>query len=117
MARRQILIPVTIGEDYQVHLLRRLQEYGIQQREICREIGIDETQFSRWVARPSAETGRAVAIRIDNVIKIETAILAIRARRPRVKPISGGATKRDTSEVKDGVGVELPRASRRRQEA
>lgn len=82
---REIRIPVNLDEDYQTTLLRRLSEYGITQREICVEMGIHETQFSRWVARPSVDTGRATAIRIDNVIKIEKAILAIMARRERRK--------------------------------
>jgi hypothetical protein len=80
---RRILIPIDIGEDYQAGLLRRLHEYGITQREVCEEMGIHETQFSRWVARPSADTGRPTAIRMDNVIKIEKAILAIRQRRKK----------------------------------
>lgn len=109
-ARQMILIPVTIGEGYQAGLLRRLQEYGIKQREICREMQIEETQFSRWVARPSEVTGRAVAIGIENVTKIEMAILAIRNRRPRVKPLKGTVKADD---------AELPRAPRQntRQEA
>lgn len=82
---RRILIPIEIGEDYQDSLLRRLHEYGITQREVCKEMGIDETQFSRWVARPSADTGRPMGIRMDNVVKIEKAILAIRSRRRRSK--------------------------------
>jgi predicted transcriptional regulator len=82
-ARKQILIPVNVGEDYQTGLRRRLKEYGITQREVAQEMGVDDTQFSRWVGRPSADTGRAVAIRIDNVISIETAIIAILARRDR----------------------------------
>ena len=85
MPRRQILIPVTIGEDYQTGLRARLHEYGILQRELCREMGIEESQFSRWIARPSSYTERAVSIGIDNVVKIEMAILAIRARRGKVE--------------------------------
>lgn len=81
--KRTILIPIEVDEDYQDSLLRRLEEYGITQREVAEEMGVHETQFSRWVARPSADTGRAMAIRIDNVIKIEKAILVIRARRAR----------------------------------
>jgi predicted transcriptional regulator len=82
--RRQINIPVTIGEDYQVGLVRRLKEYDISQREIVREMGIDESQFSRWVSpRGNVDTGRAVAIRIDNVVKIERAIISILTRREK----------------------------------
>lgn len=81
--RRTILIPVDVGEDYQTGLLRRLEEYGITQREVCQEMGIHETQFSRWVARPSPDTGKPYAIRIDNVVKIEEAIHNIRRRRER----------------------------------
>lgn len=81
--RRRILIPIEIGEDYKDSLLRRLQEYGIKQREVAEEMGVHETQFSRWVARPSADTGRPMAIRIDNVIEIEKAILRIRARKAK----------------------------------
>jgi plasmid maintenance system antidote protein VapI len=83
MPKQRILIPIEVGEDYQDSLLRRLEEYDIKQREVAMEMGISETQFSRWVARPSADTNRPMAIRIDNVIAIEKAILAIRARKKR----------------------------------
>lgn len=89
MPRRRILIPIEIGEDYQTGLLRRLKEYGITQREVAHEMGIDETQFSRWVARNSPDTGRAYAIRMDNVIKIERAIIAIRQRHLRLEKKKG----------------------------
>lgn len=85
MPRRRIVIPIEIGEDYQTGLLRRLEQYGITQREVAREMGIDETQFSRWVARPSADTGKPMAIRMDNVVKIEMAIIKIRERMKRRK--------------------------------
>lgn len=80
---RTILIPVTIGEDYQSGLVRRLDEYGIKRREIADAIGVHETQFSRWLRADSQYTGKAISIGIDNVVKIETAIVKILARRKR----------------------------------
>lgn len=85
-ARRKsktITIPVVIGESYQAGLVRRLAEYGITQREVAVEMRTTESQFSRWVGRPSSDTGRPVSIGVENVIKIEQAILAIRTRRAR----------------------------------
>lgn len=74
---------VDVDETYQENLLRRLREYGITQRAVCDEAGIIETQFSRWVARPSEYTERPVDLRWSNILKIEQAIARIRARQKR----------------------------------
>lgn len=80
---RQLLIPVTIGEDYQSSLMRRLDEYAISRREIAEEIGVHETQMSRWLRRTSEYTGKPISIGMENVVKIETAIVKILDRRKR----------------------------------
>lgn len=82
---RTILIPVPIGGDYQSGLVRRLEEYGIKRREIAEEIGVHETQLSRWLRHESQYTGKAISIGIDNVVKIETAIVKILDRRARAE--------------------------------
>lgn len=86
--RRTIVIEVDYNSgNYQESLLDRLREYGITQREVVNEIAkageitITESQFSRWVARPSAETGDMTNMRFGNVFAIEKAIVNIRARR------------------------------------
>lgn len=81
--RRELLIPVTIGEDYQTTLARRLDEYGITRRALAAEMQLDPTSLSRWLRRPSAYTGKGISIGMDNVVKIETAIVKILERRER----------------------------------
>ena len=81
--RKTILIPVTVGEDYQTGLIRRLDDYGILRKDLAAEIGVDPTQLSRWLRRESADTGKAISIGIDNVQKIEEAILRIRVKRAK----------------------------------
>lgn len=80
--KRQIEIPVTIGTDYVVELKRRLAELGLTNREICREIGWQETAFSR-LFRP-LEDGSARKPSIDTAALIENAIKTIIARRQRM---------------------------------
>lgn len=83
--RKTIIIPVTVGEDYQKGLIRRLEEYGILRKEIAEEIGVDPTQFSRWLVRSSPDTGKPISIGIENVVKIEQAIIKIREERAKEK--------------------------------
>ena len=87
-ARRRIVIEIEAGEDYQDGVLRRLRDYGITQRELCDEIGVDESQFSRWVASPSKDTGKAMDMRLSNAVKIEAGIEAVLARRRKLQPAS-----------------------------
>jgi predicted transcriptional regulator len=85
MAKKTTVIhlDIHVDEGYQVGLVQRLQKYGIKQYEVADEMGVTSSQFSRWVARPSEYTGRPWSIRLDNVVKIEKAIIAIRIRKER----------------------------------
>ena len=74
-------IPVDVKHGYAAHLKIRLRAHAITQREVAQEMGIDETQFSRWVGRPSADTGKPMDLRLSNALEIERAILAIIRRR------------------------------------
>ena len=78
-----IHIDIDVDEGYQVGLLKRLESYGIKQYQVADEMGVTPSQFSRWVARDSEYTGKPWSIRLDNVVKIEKAILAIRLRKER----------------------------------
>jgi predicted transcriptional regulator len=78
-----IHIDIDVDEGYQDGLLKRLDQYGIKQYEVADEMGVTPSQFSRWVARPSEYTGNPMSIRLDNVVKIEKAVLAIRLRKER----------------------------------
>ncbi|MGH7617481.1 MAG: helix-turn-helix domain-containing protein, partial [Gemmatimonadaceae bacterium] len=69
-ARHTLVIVVRPGETYQDSLRRRLSELDITQKAICDELGIDPSQFSRWVARPSADTGEPVDIGSGWVVEI-----------------------------------------------
>jgi hypothetical protein len=82
MNKRTILIPVNIGEDYPSQLRKRLDEYGIKNREICELIGMEETQFSR-LFRAGASSGKPISPRLDTVAQIEQAILTLRAQKKR----------------------------------
>jgi ribosome-binding protein aMBF1 (putative translation factor) len=81
--RKTILIPVNVGEHYQDGLIRRLDEEGILRKDLAAEIGVDPTQLSRWLVRPSPSTGRNISIGIDNVQKIEEALIRLRAKRAK----------------------------------
>lgn len=80
---RTLVIQIEPGETYQDSLLRRLREYGITQRAICAEMQLDPSQFSRWVARPSEQTGKPVDIGSGTVLQIEAAIETIRLKKRR----------------------------------
>ena len=70
-------ITVTISENYTQELRDRLDnEYHISLGELAREMEIDRSQLARWF-------NTDMQPRIDNVLKIETAILKIRAKRNR----------------------------------
>jgi predicted transcriptional regulator len=71
-----VRIVVAIGPDYTDRLRDRIKRYKITQGELSRETGIKASQFTRWFNTP-------LRPRLDNVVKIETAIAAIRARQKR----------------------------------
>lgn len=85
MSGSTLLIPVGPAESYQETLVKRLKRHRIKQYEVAEEMGITPSQFSRWVGRPSADTGKPMSIQLHNVVKIEQAIIAILARRDRVE--------------------------------
>lgn len=79
-------IVIRVGEDYIDELKARLAKYGITHGQLAREMGLKTPQVSRWINKRAQP-------RIDNVQKIEAAILAIRKRQGwRVPPRSEPAT-------------------------
>lgn len=75
-------ITFTISEDYTGDLKKRLAEYGISHGALAREMGILESQVSRWFNKPAQP-------RIGNIVKIETAVAAIRDRMEKEKKKNG----------------------------
>jgi hypothetical protein len=69
-------ITVTISENYTQELRERLDEYEISLGALAREMEIDRSQLARWFNTPMQP-------RIDNVVKIEVAILRLRAKAKR----------------------------------
>lgn len=82
---KHIVINVAIGENYMEELRDRLQKYGITQGELAREMGINPTQLTRWFNTKSDTTGKHMEPRLDNVRKIELALLAILRRKRKAK--------------------------------
>lgn len=87
-----------LSEDYTGDLKKRLRSYGISHGALCRQIGILESQMSRWFNKPM-QPGLA------NVRKIEAAVRAIRARNaaPRKRGVAPGDssyTKVSSSKVR-----------------
>lgn len=62
-----------ITEDYTGDLKKRLKEYGISHGALSREMGVLESQVSRWFNKP-------IQPRVENIMKIEAAVAAIRKR-------------------------------------
>lgn len=83
--RRKIIIEIDFDGTYQDSLLARLAKYKISAGALCREADIDRSQFSRWVSRPSDYTGEAMAPRLDNVLKIERALIILREKQVALK--------------------------------
>lgn len=69
----QVVINVAVGEDYVAELERRLKKYGISHGQVARESGIAATQLSRMFRDN-------VMPRMENIAKIERAIIEIRKR-------------------------------------
>jgi ribosome-binding protein aMBF1 (putative translation factor) len=69
-------ILVTISENYTQELRERLEEQDISLGALAREMEIDRSQLARWF-------NTDMQPRIDNVLKIETAIINILVRRER----------------------------------
>lgn len=64
----------TISEDYTGDLKKRLKSYGISHGALARELGVAESQMSRWF-------NTDVQPRNANIIRIEKAVAAIRRRK------------------------------------
>jgi predicted transcriptional regulator len=65
-----------ISADYTGDLKKRLAEYGISHGELSREMGVQESQISRWFNKP-------VQPRLVNILKIEAAVASIRKRKEK----------------------------------
>lgn len=83
--RRRIVIPVSIGENYMEELIERLKKHDISQGELAREMGVNPTVITRWKNTRSDITGKAMAPRMENVMKIEMALLEILKRKKRAR--------------------------------
>lgn len=69
-------IVINYSDNYLVELRERLTEYGITQRQLSEEAGIDETMVSRWFAKNMMP-------RLESIVKIEQAIARLRRRQKR----------------------------------
>jgi hypothetical protein len=69
-------ITITVGEpkDYFRDLVKRLDQYGITNRALAAEMGVDHTAISRWINSQDPNPT------IKTIIQIETAIVALRKR-------------------------------------
>jgi predicted transcriptional regulator len=83
VSQRRIVINVAIGENYMEELRGRLHKYEISQGELAREMGVPPTQLTRWFNTKSEATGKPMEPRLDNVRKIEFALLEILKRRKK----------------------------------
>lgn len=73
-------ITIQIGANYSKELKARLDKYSITQGELARESGTSASQVSRWI------TTGAIP-RMENIQRIETAIINIRRRRQGREPL------------------------------
>lgn len=70
---KQITITLNVDENYLDDLKRRLEKYGVSQRQLAREAGYEDTDISRMFRD-------GISPRLEKVVKLETAILEIRKR-------------------------------------
>ncbi len=70
------------GGSYIENLRARLQQYGISQNAVAREMQVTPSEFSRWMV------GR-ITPRLDTVVRIEKAVAAIRERREQQEKRKG----------------------------
>jgi len=69
-------ITFTISEDYTGDLKKRLKQYDISHGALAREMGVLESQLSRWFNKPVQPNQKSI-------IRIEKAIAAIRKRKAK----------------------------------
>src|SRR5688572_16209139 len=69
-------IIINPGGNYTADLDRRLKKYHISHNELAREMKVSPSQMSRWFNKPMQP-------RLESIVKIEKAIVAIRARRAK----------------------------------
>ena len=81
----QIVLRVERGKTWQESVIKQLDEFGIQRKELAAEIDVDPTQLSRWLVGISPETGRAISVGIDNAVMVQDGIDRILMRRDREK--------------------------------
>jgi predicted transcriptional regulator len=65
-----------MSDDYTGDLKRRLKTYGISHGALSRELGVLESQVSRWF-------NTSMQPRLSNILKIEAAVAAIRKRNEK----------------------------------
>lgn len=86
-------VTFTISEDYTSDLKKRLKEYGISHGALAREMGVLESQISRWFNTP-------VQPRLQNIQKIETAVAAIRERMEKEAAKAERAARREQEKAR-----------------
>jgi predicted transcriptional regulator len=69
---------VTISDDYTGDLKKRLAKYDISHGALAREMGVLESQISRWFNKPGQPNQKSI-------LRIERAIAAIRKRQAKGK--------------------------------
>lgn len=70
-------VEIDIEEDYVSQLKRRMDDLGISQNALAKEMGLSPTQVSRWFVNNE----RRVTMLVETALHIERSILAILARR------------------------------------
>jgi transcriptional regulator with XRE-family HTH domain len=57
----------SLGKSYTQDLRERLEDFGISQLELAREVGVDQTQISRWF-------NKKMEPRFQTIQKLEAAL-------------------------------------------
>jgi predicted transcriptional regulator len=68
-------ITIAVGQSYTAELRRRLDEYGVTNAELAREMGVHPSVFARWFRKNGTVPSLA------SVQRIERALHAILQRR------------------------------------
>lgn len=80
-----IIIRVSPDKPYWEHVTERLSAYGITQRQLAEQMGVEESVLSRWVNQRT-EPKLSYVVRLEQAIQ---ELLAARRGPPRRRKSSG----------------------------
>jgi transcriptional regulator with XRE-family HTH domain len=72
----KLVVEIDLNEDYVTQLKRRMDEAGVSQNALAKEIGLTPSQVSRWFTQGE----RRVDMLVPTALLIERALLSIQRK-------------------------------------